>query len=42
MSPDEVGEWYNAKRPRKVVSGMSEDQAKALTDMINANPEEFD
>lgn len=42
MSPDEVGEWYNANRPRQNVAGMTEDQAKLLTDMINENPEEFD
>lgn len=42
MSPTEIGYWYNANRPTQNISGMTEDQAKLLTDMINENPEEFD
>lgn len=41
MSPDEVGEWFNANRPRKMIAGTTEDNMKMLTDMINENPEEF-
>jgi ribosomal protein L7Ae-like RNA K-turn-binding protein len=41
MSPTELGRWYNANRPKPMVAGMTEDQAKMLTDMINENPEEF-
>jgi hypothetical protein len=42
MSPDELGVWFNTTRPRLEVSGMTEEQAKMLTDMINENPEDFD
>lgn len=42
MSPIELGKWFNANRPKQNVAGMSEDQAKMLTDMINENPEEYD
>ena len=42
MSPDEVGEWYNSSRPRQMIAGMTEDQAKMLTDLINENPDEYD
>lgn len=42
MSPLELGKWFNANRPKQNIAGMTEDQAKLLTDMINENPEEFD
>ena len=42
MSPDELGEWYNAMRPEQVISGMRESQMQMLLDMIEANPEEYD
>ena len=41
MSPDEIGAWYNAKRPRKGFGNMSEDNAKSITDRINANPDKY-
>ncbi|QDP61689.1 MAG: hypothetical protein Unbinned4466contig1000_1 [Prokaryotic dsDNA virus sp.] len=42
MSPTELGRWFNANRPKRTIAGMSEDQAKMLTDIINENPEEFE
>jgi hypothetical protein len=32
MSPKELGRWFNANRPKQVVSGMTEDQINMLTD----------
>jgi hypothetical protein len=41
MSPIELGQWFNANRPKQNIAGMTEKQAQDLTDMINENPEEF-
>tara|TARA_R110000803_G_scaffold93898_2_gene161383 strand:+ start:1706 stop:1834 length:129 start_codon:yes stop_codon:yes gene_type:complete len=41
MSPDEVGEYINAKRPQKSYGKMSEEQARRITDRINSNPEKY-
>lgn len=41
MSPDELGEWYNANRPRKSYGRLSESEAQSLTDRINANPDKY-
>lgn len=40
-SPNELALMINARRPKKSYGGMSEDQAKMLTDMINENPEAY-
>ena len=41
MSPIELGQWFNANRPKQDVSGMTEDQVNMLIDMVEENPEEF-
>lgn len=41
MSPDEVGEYINAKRPTQHYGRMNEQQARELTDRINANPDKY-
>ncbi len=41
MSPDEVGEYVNSKRPMQHYGRMSEDQAKTITDRIKANPDKY-
>ncbi len=41
MSPTELSNLLNAIRPKKSFGGMSEDQAKMLTDMIHENPDMF-
>ena len=41
MSPDEIGEYINAKRPQKSYGRMTEEQARSISDTINKNPEKY-
>lgn len=41
MSPTEVGNWFNANRPIKYYGGMSESQARDITDRMAANPDKY-
>ena len=41
MSPTELASLINTIRPKKNFGGMSEGQARSITDRINANPDKY-